>query len=53
MKYLYFKMELNKCNKAEELKNKQKKVPSISNLSLILNSSYISSLAGKELNTEK
>lgn len=24
MKYLYFKMELNKCNKAEELKNKQK-----------------------------
>lgn len=25
MKYLYFKMELNKCNKAEELKNKQKK----------------------------
>lgn len=28
MKYLYFKMELNKCNKAEELKNKQKKFPS-------------------------
>lgn len=25
MKYLYFKMELNKCNKAEELKNKTKK----------------------------
>lgn len=27
MKYLYFKMELNKCNKAEELKNKQKNFP--------------------------
>lgn len=35
------------------IKKQTKKVPSISNLFLILNSSYISFLAGKELNTEK
>lgn len=29
MKYLYFKMELNKYNKAEELKNKKKFLPEL------------------------